>query len=65
MIDLANDEMEEPLNEQYLIMDYSIGGECCEYLTTRCRKLVFNIQDCEYLTNGCGRLVLTNKPVNT
>ena len=30
-----------------------IGKYCCEYLTTRSGKLVFNIQDCEYLTNRC------------
>ena len=39
--------------------------DCCENLTTRCGKLVFNMQDCEYLTNRCGKLVLTSKPVNT
>ena len=33
MIDLTNDGMEELLNEYYLIMDDSIRGEGCEYLT--------------------------------
>ena len=33
IIDSANDGMEEPLNKYYLIMDDSIGGEGCEYLT--------------------------------